>query len=50
MKLEWTSGDWKILTYSQQEGPAPVPGDDRASSADDMATAVDEYGGFTYAR
>ncbi|MFF0001336.1 hypothetical protein [Streptomyces avermitilis] len=50
MKLEWTSGDWKIVTHSQKDGPAPVPGDDRASSADEMAKAVEEYGGFTYAR
>ncbi|WP_020122911.1 hypothetical protein [Streptomyces canus] len=50
MKLEWAAGDWKVVTQSQKEGPAPVPGDDTASSADDMAKAVDEYGGFTYAR
>lgn len=50
MKLEWAVGDWKVVTQSQKEGPAPVPGDDTASSADDMAKAVDEYGGFTYAR
>ncbi|MGW3986995.1 hypothetical protein [Streptomyces sp. NPDC004830] len=50
MKLQWAGGDWKIVTDSQKNGPAPVPGDDRASSADDMAKAVEEYGGFTYAR
>ncbi|MFJ4369990.1 hypothetical protein ACIP4S_38480 [Streptomyces chartreusis] len=50
MKLQWTSGDWKIVTHSQKDGPTPVPGDERASSADDMAKAVEEYGGFTYAR
>ncbi|MER6348964.1 hypothetical protein ACWC10_26725 [Streptomyces sp. NPDC001595] len=50
MQLEWTAGDWKIVTHSQKEGPAPVPGDDRASSADEMAKVVQEYGGFTYAR
>jgi hypothetical protein len=50
MQLEWTDGDWKIVQHSQKEGPAPVPGDDKASSADDMAKAVEEYGGFTYAR
>ncbi|QJS11223.1 hypothetical protein HKX69_18450 [Streptomyces argyrophyllae] len=50
MKLEWAAGDWKIVTHSQKEGPAPVPGDDRASSSDEMSKAVDEYGGFTYAR
>ena len=50
MQLEWVSGDWKVAAQSQKEGPSPVPGDDQASSADEMAKAVDEYGGFTYAR
>jgi hypothetical protein len=50
IQLEWTSGDWKIVTHSQKDGPSPVPGDERASSADEMAKAVQEYGGFTYAR
>ncbi|WP_053852492.1 hypothetical protein [Streptomyces sp. NRRL B-24085] len=50
MQLEWTDGDWKIVTQSQKDGPAPVPADEKASSADEMATAVQEYGGFTYAR
>ncbi|MET7691107.1 hypothetical protein ABZT06_24530 [Streptomyces sp. NPDC005483] len=50
MKLEWTSNTWKIVTHSQKDGPSPVPGDDKASSADEMAKAVEEYGGFTYAR
>ncbi|MFI9832444.1 hypothetical protein ACIHIX_32710 [Streptomyces sp. NPDC051913] len=50
MQLQWTGGDWKIVTHSQKDGPSPVPGDDRASSADEMAKAVEEYGGFTYAR
>ncbi|GGV84644.1 hypothetical protein GCM10010294_62980 [Streptomyces griseoloalbus] len=50
IQLEWTNDDWKIVTHSQKDGPAPVPGDARASSADEMAKAVQEYGGFTYAR
>ncbi|UOB11914.1 hypothetical protein MQE23_23905 [Streptomyces sp. HP-A2021] len=50
MQLEWAKSDWKIVTHSQKDGPTPVPGDDRASSADEMAKAVEEYGGFTYAR
>ncbi|MBV7696882.1 hypothetical protein [Streptomyces sp. TRM70350] len=50
LQLRWTDGDWKIESFSQQDGPAPVPSDDRASSADEMAKAVEEYGGFTYAR
>ncbi|MGQ5225451.1 hypothetical protein ACW69C_07850 [Streptomyces sp. MN3] len=50
MLLEWTDDDWKIVTHSQKDGPTPVPGDERASNADEMAKAVQEYGGFTYAR
>ncbi|GAA4010817.1 hypothetical protein GCM10022384_64960 [Streptomyces marokkonensis] len=50
MELEWANGDWKIVTHSQKDGPTPIPGDDKASSADEMAKAVQEYGGFTYAR
>ncbi|MET8732081.1 hypothetical protein ABZV81_33645 [Streptomyces parvus] len=49
-KLKWVAGDWKISSSSQTEGPTPVNGDNRASTADDMAAAVDGYGGFTYAR
>ncbi|WP_155053796.1 hypothetical protein [Streptomyces blattellae] len=50
LQLRWTNSDWKVDTFSQKDGPAPVPGDNRASSADEMAKAVEEYGGFTYAR
>ncbi|MFE5261673.1 hypothetical protein [Streptomyces coelicoflavus] len=50
MQLAWVNGDWKIVTHSQKDGPAPIPGDDKASSADEMAKAVKEFGGFTYAR
>ncbi|MGW4149716.1 hypothetical protein [Streptomyces albogriseolus] len=50
MQLKWTDDDWRIVTHSQKDGPTPVPGDERASSADEMAKAVQEYGGFTYAR
>src|SRR5690606_30263038 len=50
MQLQWTNDDWKIVTHSQKDGPTPVPGDERASTADEMAKAVEGYGGFTYAR
>ncbi|MET8058811.1 hypothetical protein ACWECC_25545 [Streptomyces microflavus] len=49
-ELKWIDGDWKISSSSQAEGPTPVNGDNRASTADEMAAAVDAYGGFTYAR
>ncbi|MGW3624594.1 hypothetical protein [Streptomyces sp. NPDC000880] len=48
--LQWASNDWKIITDSQQDGPAPIPGDIAASSSDEISKAVEEYGGFTYAR
>ncbi|MGV9881798.1 hypothetical protein [Streptomyces sp. NPDC003006] len=50
MELAWIDGDWKTVTHTQKSGPAPVPGDDRASSSDEIAKAVEGYGGFTYAR
>ncbi|MFJ3194537.1 hypothetical protein ACIRA2_34270 [Streptomyces griseoviridis] len=50
LKLLWSGDDWKVASFSQKNGPAPVPGDRKASSADEMAKAVEEYGGFTYAR
>ncbi|MEU0299247.1 hypothetical protein ABZ252_07195 [Streptomyces sp. NPDC006175] len=49
-KLKWVGDDWKIESSTQAEGPTPVNGDNRASTADDIAGAVDGYGGFTYAR
>jgi hypothetical protein len=49
-KLVWDSGDWKIQSSSQKEGPAPVSGDDQVATADQIAGAVQQYGGFTYAR
>ncbi|WP_405727110.1 hypothetical protein OG607_24075 [Streptomyces sp. NBC_01537] len=49
-KLKWVDGDWKIESSSQKQGPAPVSGDDLAASADEIANAVEGFGGFTYAR
>ncbi|MGW4598450.1 hypothetical protein ACWEOA_24560 [Streptomyces sp. NPDC004457] len=50
LDLRWTDGDWKIESESQQDGPAPVPGDDKAATSDEISKAIEEYGGFTYAR
>ncbi|MCX4989984.1 MULTISPECIES: hypothetical protein [unclassified Streptomyces] len=49
-ELQWDNGDWKIATDSQKDGPAPVPGDDKAAASDEISKAIEEYGGFTYAR
>ncbi|MGW1800211.1 hypothetical protein ACWCQN_30750 [Streptomyces sp. NPDC001984] len=48
--LQWVEGDWKIAADTQTDGPAPVPGDDKAASSDEISKAIEEYGGFTYAR
>ncbi|MEV7322560.1 hypothetical protein [Streptomyces sp. NPDC093970] len=48
--LQWADGDWKISADTQTDGPAPVPGDDQAATSDEISKAVEQYGGFTYAR
>jgi hypothetical protein len=48
--LQWSGGDWKITSDTQKDGPAPVPGDDKAATSDEISKAIEEYGGFTYAR
>ncbi|WP_326581217.1 hypothetical protein OG889_23475 [Streptomyces sp. NBC_00481] len=50
LKLRWTDDDWKVESFAQKEGPAPVNGDNKVSTADEISKAVEEYGGFTYAR
>ncbi|MER6532447.1 hypothetical protein ABT215_01225 [Streptomyces sp900105755] len=50
MKLNWSDGDWKVLESSQTTGPTPVTGDNPVSGTDEISKAVQEFGGFTYAR
>ncbi|WP_405599478.1 hypothetical protein OG741_19105 [Streptomyces sp. NBC_01410] len=50
LKLQWADESWKVESFSQKDGPAPVNADRTASSADEIAKAVEQYGGFTYAR
>ncbi|MFD5186450.1 hypothetical protein ACFWMQ_28410 [Streptomyces sp. NPDC058372] len=50
LELRWVEDDWKVESFSQSPGPAPVNGDNRVSPADEIAKAVEGYGGFTYAR
>lgn len=49
-ELQWVEGDWKITDFTQKDGPVPVGRDQAASSAEEMADAVQGFGGFTYAR
>ncbi|MER7465818.1 hypothetical protein [Streptomyces sp. NPDC097981] len=49
-ELTWAGDDWKVTSDTQQEGPAPVPGDVPISTSDDISKAVKGFGGFSYAR
>ncbi|MGW2890238.1 hypothetical protein ACWDDN_34035 [Streptomyces griseoruber] len=49
-QLTWVNNDWKVTDFQQKDGPVPVGRDQKASTSDDMTKAVEEYGGFTYAR
>ncbi|MFI1786784.1 hypothetical protein [Streptomyces rubiginosohelvolus] len=50
MQLKWNGSDWKILETSQRSGPSPVTSDNPVSGSDEIADAVNQFGGFTYAR
>ncbi|WP_059007594.1 hypothetical protein [Streptomyces specialis] len=50
LSLAWENGDWRVVSTEQTDGPTPVGGDSVVSGADEIAEAVEEYGGFTYAR
>ncbi|MEU9900912.1 hypothetical protein ACIBCS_08080 [Streptomyces phaeochromogenes] len=50
LQLRWADGDWKVDSFSQKDGPAPVNGDNTVSPSDEISKAVEEFGGFTYAR
>ncbi|WP_432115147.1 hypothetical protein [Streptomyces sp. S1] len=49
-KLKWSGSDWKVVSTAQRTGPTPVNGDDPVSGSEEIADAVKEFGGFTYAR
>jgi hypothetical protein len=49
-QLKWVGNDWKIVSDAQKKGPTPLPGDETASNSDEISKAVEEFGGFTYAR
>ncbi|MET8543141.1 hypothetical protein ABZW03_21190 [Kitasatospora sp. NPDC004799] len=50
LSLHWTGGDWKLTDYSSRQGPAPVPADQQAATADEITGAVQQFGGFRFAR
>ncbi|MFD7837208.1 hypothetical protein [Streptomyces sp. NPDC059761] len=50
LTLRWAENDWKVENFAQKDGPAPVHTDRTASTAEEIAKAATEFGGFTYAR
>ncbi|MGW8782652.1 hypothetical protein ACWGNM_31950 [Streptomyces sp. NPDC055796] len=50
LTLRWAENDWKVENFAQKDGPAPVNTDRTASTAEEIAKAATEFGGFTYAR
>ncbi|GGV17245.1 hypothetical protein GCM10010495_34430 [Kitasatospora herbaricolor] len=50
LSLRWTGGDWKLVDFTSRQGPAPVPGDQQAATAEEITGAVQQFGGFRYAR
>ncbi|MGW3078548.1 hypothetical protein [Kitasatospora sp. NPDC001132] len=50
LSLRWTGTDWKLSDYSRVAGPAPIPPDQQAATAEEITGAVEQFGGFHYAR
>ncbi|MFF4384720.1 hypothetical protein [Kitasatospora sp. NPDC001547] len=50
LSLHWTGSDWKLTDFTSRQGPAPVPADQQAATADEITGAVQQFGGFRYAR
>ncbi|MFD0278386.1 hypothetical protein ACFVHB_31375 [Kitasatospora sp. NPDC127111] len=50
LTLRWTGTDWKLADYASRQGPAPMPGDQQAATAEEITGAVQQFGGFRYAR
>jgi hypothetical protein len=50
LQLHWSNNDWKVLDATTKDGPTPVNGSQTISSAEDIAGAVSQFGGFRYAR
>ncbi|MER6399404.1 MULTISPECIES: hypothetical protein [unclassified Kitasatospora] len=50
LTLRWAGSDWKLADYASRPGPAPMPGDQQAATAEEITGAVQQFGGFRYAR
>ncbi|MFC9330951.1 hypothetical protein [Kitasatospora sp. NPDC057015] len=50
LSLRWTGEDWKLSDFARKQGPAPLPADQQAATAEEITGAVQQFGGFRYAR
>lgn len=50
VRLAWSAGDWKLVDFSQKEGPTPVSGLQAASGAEEIAGAVRDFEELRYVR
>jgi len=50
MHMRWINGDWKVASYTSVDGPAPIGANQQVGSANAIAGAVNQFGGFRYAR
>jgi hypothetical protein len=50
LSLHWAGSDWKLTDFASRQGPAPMPGDQQAATAEEITGAVQQFGGFRYAR
>jgi len=49
IRLHWTGGDWKWVSFTQADGPVPIPGTQQVSSPGDIGKADKDFGGLRYA-
>lgn len=48
--LRWAAGDWRWSSFARADGPVPAPGPATPTDQTGIASAIDSYGGLSYAR
>jgi hypothetical protein len=49
LNLTWVNGDWKWSSFTQADGPTPVPAGQQVSSPSDLQNAVQQFARLRYA-
>jgi len=49
LNLTWVNGDWKWSSFTQANGPTPVPAGQQVSSSSDLQQAVKQFARLRYA-